>query len=377
MDSNQKKFGIYIFLSTFSRNLIEVFIPVILYKFGFSLREVICYSLLGNIISLLISYPCIYIANKYNNKILSIIGTISFIVLQILLNYIHRSMWYLALVALFYALYRRGYWIARRYYNLEVVKKEKISTTYSILCVINQIGVVFASYLGSLMLDFMSVKIVTIISMALFILSLIPVCMLKFEHENKTYELNLRKTIKRIPIRDLYLFGSYELITVLKVLVPLYLIIYVKDTYQTIGIVNLITNLALILFIWSFGKRLDKSKKSYLRISIILVVLVYIFKVNTVGVALFIVCFIEGIVLRMYELSISKEFYTLSKKFEYYNYNLVYEIMQNLFRSVVHIIIIITMFDIKYMVYITLFFVLIGAFMNFKQIDGEGNINEQ
>ena len=43
MDNNQKKFGIYVFLSTFSRNLIEVFIPVILYKFGYELKEVIIY----------------------------------------------------------------------------------------------------------------------------------------------------------------------------------------------------------------------------------------------------------------------------------------------------------------------------------------------
>ena len=31
IDTNQKYFSIYVFLSTFSRNLIEVFIPVILF----------------------------------------------------------------------------------------------------------------------------------------------------------------------------------------------------------------------------------------------------------------------------------------------------------------------------------------------------------
>ena len=46
MDSNQKKFNLYVFLSTFSRNLIEVFIPIILYKFGYSLKEVVFYFLI-------------------------------------------------------------------------------------------------------------------------------------------------------------------------------------------------------------------------------------------------------------------------------------------------------------------------------------------
>ena len=83
MDSNQKKFGLYVFLSTFSRNLIEVFIPVILYKFGYSLKEVIYYYLLTNVFSLVLTYPIIYLSNRFNNKILSIIEIILFVLLQI------------------------------------------------------------------------------------------------------------------------------------------------------------------------------------------------------------------------------------------------------------------------------------------------------
>lgn len=366
MDSNQKKFGVYIFLSTFSRSLIEVFIPVILYKYGYSLKEVIFNSLLANVISLLITYPIVYLSNKFNNKILSAIGTASFIILQILLNFMNHSWWYLALLAFFYALYRRGYWIARRYYNLEVVKKDKISSTYSILCIINQIAVIFSAYIGSLMLDYISVKSVTIIAMILFVLSLIPVCLLKFEHEKKSYELNLRKTIKQIPLGDIYIFGSYELINVIKLLISLYLVIYVKNTYHTVGFVNLITNLSIVLFIFLFGRKLDKSTKNYLRISIILTVLIYVLKVNSMGIVLYIVSFIEGIALRMYELSLNKEFFILSKEFEYYNYNLVYEISQNLFRSLILFVLMLTNLDVKNMIYVTLIFVLVGSLIKFK-----------
>ena len=363
MDSNQKKFGLYVFLSTFSRNLIEVFIPVILYKFGYSLKEVIFYYLLTNVFSLVLTYPIIYLSNRFNNKILSIIGIISFVLLQISLNFIRHSYIYLILLALFFALYRRGYWISRRYYNLEVIKKDKISTTYSIISILNQIAVIISAYIGGLVLDYISIKVLTIIAITLFAISIIPLLLLKFEHEKNTYKLSLKQTIKEVPTSDIYLFGSYELINVVKFLIPLYLFIYVKNNYQTIGVVNLITNISIIIFTFMFGKKLDKSNKNYLIFAIILTTFIYVLKINTFGIILLIVSFFEGIIIKMYELSISKNFYTLSKKFEYYNYNLLYEFTQNLFRSIVVFLLFISNFNIKNMVYITLLFIFIGVFL--------------
>ena len=69
----------------------------------------------------------------------------------------------------------------------------------------------------------------------------------------------------------------------------------------------------------------------------------------------------------MYELSINTQFYTLSKKFEYSNYNLVYEIVQNSFRSFVVFILLLSSFDLKTMIYITLGFIAFGVFLRFKQ----------
>ena len=366
MNENQRKFGIYVFLSTFSRNLIEVFIPVILYKNGYNLIEILFYYLMANIISLIISYPFVYLSQKYNNKLLSIIGIISFATLQILLNYIKHSIIYLLTIAIFYAIYRRGYWISRRYYNLKIIKKEKISTTYSKISIINQIGVIISAYCGSIILDYINLKVLTLIAILLFFISTLPLYLLRFKHERTDEKIELIKNIKKISKSDIYLFGSYELLNVVKFLMPLYLFIYVKNTYQTIGFINLITNLSLIVFTYMFGKKLDISPKNYLTMSILLTVIIYIIKVNAIGLLLLIISLIEGIVIKMYELSISKRFYVLSKEFEYNNYNLIYEITQNIFRSFVTLLLIISGIDIKIMIYIVLFFITIGVFFNIK-----------
>ena len=56
---------------------------------------------------------------KFDNKLLSLIGIVSYVFLQILLNKITYSYIYIGILSFLYALYRRGYWIARRFYNLK------------------------------------------------------------------------------------------------------------------------------------------------------------------------------------------------------------------------------------------------------------------
>ena len=105
-----------------------------------------------------------------------------------------------------------------------------------------------------------------------------------------------------------------------------------------------------------------------MKLSIIFTVIVFIFKSNCTNYLLVLIAFAEGIFTKMYELSISKEFYVLSKKFEYNNYNYVYEMIQNIFRTFVVFILLLFVNDLKKMIYIVLIFIIIGAFLNFKQI---------
>lgn len=376
MEKNRKKFELFVFLSTFSRSLIEVFIPIILYKFGYTLKEVIFYFMMSHIFSFIIAFPFIWISKKYNNKILTFIGIIAFVILQILLNNITSSIYYLLLIGFLFAVYRRGYWISRRYYNMKVIKKENVASTFSIISIINHLGVLISSYVGSLLLDFMDINTVTCISIVLFLISLIPLFKMEFKHIESDSKINIIKTLKEVSFRNMYLFGTYELINVVKFLFTLYLFIYVKDTYSTVGLFNLITNISVLVFTYSYGKKID-GKKNFLKASIILTVLTYILKANTTYIMLVIASFLEGLFIRMYEISISKEFYVLSKKFEYNDYNLMYEISQNAARSITLFILFISNMNLKLMIYTVLFFILLGMFIDFKQSDSKDYIEKE
>ena len=370
MDSNQKKFNIYVFLSTFSRNLIEVFIPIILYKFGYSLKEVIFYYLLVNLFLIILDYPCILFSKKFSNRSLSLIGILSFVLVQLLLTKMVYSMNYIIVLSFLYSLYRIGYWLARRFYNLKVIHKKDISKSYSFISIVNQIALIISSYVGALFLDFVSIKVLTIISIILFIISLLPLYMLKFEHEKNDVKLDLVGTIKKIPFSNLYLFGSYETINVIKFFFSLYLFIYVKDNYQTVGIMNLLTNLSTIIFAYFYGKKINK-KENYLKLSIIFIGIIYLLKANSTSYLLVLIAFLEGIATKMYELSMSKEFYSLSKKFEYANYNLVYELVLSIFRSLILLACYLFINDLKIMIYLSVGIILVGLFLKFKPLKGE------
>ena len=368
MDSNQKKFNLYVFLSTFSRNLIEVFIPLILYKFGYSLKEVILYYLLVNIILIILVYPCIWLSKKTSNRTLSLVGIFSFIVVQILLNNIIYDMKYIFVLSFFYSLYRIGYWLARRFYNLKVIHKKDISNSYSLISIVNQIAIILSSYIGSLFLEFVSTEVLTLISVLLFLISIIPLYKLEFNHEKNDEKIEIIKTIKRIPFRNLYIFGAYESINVTKFLFTLYLFIYVKNNYQIVGIMNIFTNLATIIFAYFYGKKINE-KDNYVKLSILFISVVYFLKANSVSyILLVVISFLEGIATKMYELSISKEFYAMSKKFEYYNYNLMFELVLSIFRTIVLFICYFFVNDLKIMLYISIGLIFISSLMNFKPL---------
>ena len=85
---------------------------------------------------------------------------------------------------------------------------EDISNSYSLISIVNQVALIISSYVGALFLDFISIEILTLISMLLFLFSLFPLYKLKFEHEKNDKKISLIKTIKKIPINNLYIFGA-------------------------------------------------------------------------------------------------------------------------------------------------------------------------
>lgn len=361
-----KNFNLYVFFSTFGRNLVEIFIAIILYKNGYTLKNILLYYAFIYAFCLIFVYPFIYISKKISHKIVSLISCISFGLLLILLLDIKNSLLYLLIISFLYALYRLGYWLSRRYYNFRVIKKHDIGKLSSFISIYDQLSKIIAIYVGAIFLDTIDYKYLFMLSGIIYLCSLLPLCNIEFEHNKNSFDIELKKTVKNIGIGNIYLIGSYELIRFVQFLIPLYLFIEIKNNFQIVGIMSVYTNVAVLIFVYLYGKQIDKSR-NYLKLSVFMTVIAFFLKLNVIGTALIIVSFLEGLVTKLYDVSIAKEVNELSKKFEYNNYNMVYEYAVILLRLIISIGLYLFVYDIKVMIYVVLFFMLVGIFIPFKK----------
>ena len=367
IDKNQRRYNLFVFLSTFSRQLIELFIPIILYKAWFWIKDIVFYYFCISLFSFILAPIVIKLARKIRYNTILLLWIISFIVLQLIIAHISISIRYLILVAFLFACYRRCYWITRRLYNLKVIHRTNIWISYTFISIINQLACMVATYIGAVLLDFVNIETLTCISILLFVISIYPISKIKTPKQKKSdTKLDLIWTLKKIDNSDKYIFGSYELLNFVRFLIPLYLFIYVSNTYQIVWILQVFTWLATIIFSYLYGKKINKGNVNYLRLSIWLIVLVYIMKLNVTWILLAIVSFLEWFISKINEISVNKEFIKLSKQFDYENYNYAYEQTQNIFRLIVSAIMFIFMDDLKIMIYFILLVMSVAIILKFS-----------
>lgn len=362
IDKFQKKFNGFVLFSTLSKNLIEVFIPLLLYKFGFSVKEVILYYLFVNVFGTFLVFLFVKLGNKFGYKKLAYLSIFNFALMQIVLNFKVHTVWYLILLALVYTLYFRTYWISRRYFNLHVVKKDNIAKTYSIISIFNQLGTMTATFIGGLLLDTLDNMIVSIISIIIFVISVI--FLNGMEEKFNRNKIEVIKTFKIIPKRDTYIIACYELLNILYFFIALYIYIYIKNSFQLVGALNLLTGIATIIFTYLYGKFINKER-NFLKLSFVIMLLILCLEINTTGIIFAIAIFLEGFAKKMIDVSINKEVYKLSKKIDYENYNLYYELVEHISKVIVLLPLLLFINDFKVMIYLVLTLFVSAIIFNF------------
>ena len=286
------------------------------------------FYLLENLFAIFLSYIFVRIGEKYKYSIVMYIGVISFIILQVVLNNIVNSISYIFLISFLYSMYRRGYWVARRFYITNIISQKNSSESFSIILILAQLSSIAAGYLGAILLDDFSVLSLTIISSILLFISVIPLINIKYKSTNTKIELI--KNIKKYDKRNYLAFSLYELDNLLVFIFPIYVAIYIQNSYVIAGFINSISNLAIIIFIFIYGKII--KKKNYFVLSSILFIIMCIAKLFLYNYFILIIYFFEGIVKVMQNQSVNKIYFENRNGMDLTHYNLIYQLLESLIR---------------------------------------------
>ncbi len=355
VDDNNRKFNIFNFLSTFSKCLIEIFISLYLFKNGFDIKHILLFYILENFFAIFISYFYVKIGEKYSYSVPISIGIVSFIGLQVLLNkYICNTFSYLLLISIVYSMYRRGYWVSRRFYITTIMPKRASSERFSIVTIVAQLASILSGYIGSYLLDSLNMGLLTMISAIVLLISIIP--LIDIDYDNTNTKIELIKNLKKYDIRNFLAFSIFELDNLLEFIFPIYIAIYIKNSYMMAGTINAVSNISIIIFIFIYGKII--KKKNYFIISTILFILLSFSKLFITSYLILFIYFFDGIVKKMQNQSLNKIYFENHKEIDNANYNLIYQILESVIRLIVAAPLLLFN-DIKYMIIFVLIVILI------------------
>ena len=215
MKPNQR-YHFFLFLSTFSRGLIEIFSLVLLHKKGLNINQILIFLLL----TYLFAIPSIIITIKSNKKIILILSNIIYGISFLYLSKISLSKLSIVLLASLISFSNYTYHLIRHYYALNM------NNNPNIIVIITYISLSISSLLGSLLLEHLSPLITSIIVLILSIISILPIS--KYKNKPKNIKLKLIKLEKKK-----LLFSILEQNKIILIeLQPLFLYLYIKKSYN-------------------------------------------------------------------------------------------------------------------------------------------------
>lgn len=282
-------YNIFLFLSTFTRSLVEVFSLVLLYQKGYTINDIFFFLTIMYLTGIIVSKLALSISSKLVLIISSIIYGLSYIYLF----YVNKSIISLSILATLLGLGTYSYHIIRHYLALELLDDKKRRPNKIIL--ITYLGTIFSSLIGMLLIDKLPRHITCIIIFIMSFISIFPVLKLPQERlisSKNTYQVH-------IPTSKL-IFSILEQAKVIFLeLQPLFLYVYINKSIYYVGIFNIITNIASLIVVYILSTKLKKDNFKYYTI---ILGLILILKLNIKsGLVLLLIALLEGIFIKIYE----------------------------------------------------------------------------
>lgn len=370
--SNLKKYNIFTFVTTFAKLLIEVFIPLILYNMNFTIKEIILFLIIKHALCTIFLPITKLVIKKTSTTFLMIISSILFTLSYIYLNFLTKNILKLLIFTTLLSMYLTFYWVGRHTYALSIIEDKKATDNVSIYTIFTILGGLFSTYIGSILIEKTSYLFLSIIVLFLMLISIIPLTKIKSKKE--TNEIKLITIITSFPKRNYIFTFLDQLRFILVTIFPLYIYLNINKSYKYIGVINIISGLGSIIYIYILKKLMDKNKSDYLSSSLLYLGITYTLKLLTNNNIIFlIIVFFEGIYRSVVDLITLRNTYAYSKNYTRLNYTIFTEGINNIGRVIILTLFYITNISLTKIILICILGILINIFIKYD--DGKYGYN--
>ena len=362
--SDLKKYNIFIFITSFAKLLVEIFIPLILYNMSFTIKEIILFLILKYSFCLLFIPVGYFIGKKYSVSTLMILSSIIFSITYIYLSQINKNLTSLIILSILYSSYLMFYWLGRHMYGLSIIEDKKTTDNVSLYNIFTILGGLFSPFIGSYIIEKTSTLTLSTIVLVLMIISIIPLTKIKKLKLNPNTQI--KHIIKSFPKTN-YIFNTLDQLRyILYTVLPLWIYINIKSKYSYIGILNIITGLGSIIYIYLLSKKMDKNKKDYLSLSLLIMGIIYFLKITiTSNLAYLITTLFEGITKSSLDTITLRNTYVYQKNYCITSYIIFTEIINNIARTLFLIIFYIFSVPLKTMLLICILGIFLNVFVKY------------
>lgn len=370
--SNLKKYNIFVFITTFAKLLIEVFIPLILYNMNFTIKEIILFLIIKHALCTIFLPITKLVIKKTSTTFLMIISSILFTLSYIYLNFLTKNILKLLIFTTLLSMYLTFYWVGRHTYALSIIEDKKATDNVSIYTIFTILGGLFSTYIGSILIEKTSYLFLSIIVLFLMLISIIPLTKIKSKKE--TNEIKLITIITSFPKRNYIFTFLDQLRFILVTIFPLYIYLNINKSYKYIGVINIVSGLGSIIYIYILKKLMDKNKSDYLSSSLLYLAITYTLKLLTNNNIIFlIIVFFEGIYRSVVDLITLRNTYAYSKNYTRLNYTIFTEGINNIGRVILLTLFYITNISLTKIILICILGILINIFTKYD--DGKYGYN--
>lgn len=277
-------FELAIWLHTLARSLIAVFVPILLFKSGYSISSIIIYYLVFNVIDVPLNFAVDNLVRKIGARKVMILGTLATIAFFGLLGVLPPGNWpLLFLLAFLAAAYDTLFWIAHIYIFIEA-NREGLDTgeTVGALESVRKLASVAGPLVGALILVTMGKVSLVIASATIFVLSIVPLFKMHHIHDlpNKkrpSFREFFSNPQEKRNYLSIALLGIHNEVD--GILWPLF-IFTIFGTIESVAAVPVIVSLSTALFSYLAGKLTKQYRTRMIVVGSLTVACVWILRLT-------------------------------------------------------------------------------------------------